>query len=27
MEDGQVANEALGHGVFVPRPVAIDQEV
>jgi dihydropyrimidinase len=23
MEDGQVANEALGHGEFIPRPVAI----
>jgi hypothetical protein len=20
MEDGQVANEALGHGEFIPRP-------
>jgi dihydropyrimidinase len=27
MEDGQVANEALGHGEFVPRPVAINQEI
>jgi dihydropyrimidinase len=23
MEDGQVANEALGHGEFVPRPVVL----
>jgi dihydropyrimidinase len=27
MEDGQVTNEALGHGEFVPRPVAITGEV
>jgi hypothetical protein len=23
MEDGQVSNEALGHGEFIPRPVAM----
>jgi dihydropyrimidinase len=27
MEDGQVANEALGHGEFVPRPVVNTQQV
>jgi dihydropyrimidinase len=23
MEDGQVSNESLGHGEFIPRPVAM----